>query len=287
MDNEGFVNLFEAANDRWPLHTGEQLRISTALFNRISRPGRNLPEGMPPYQVLSPTVVPFVDFTVLSHEAYSITGIVSPSGAIREFDVDEMRNYANPVLICKEKPTLNLTSIGLEYLKMKKSAADKRLADLVRMIPRKLDPQGNRGCIISSADMSTSLIAHLQGCNMFAVDDDFMGYGLVQRFDNESIEPPLVMAGRPRSSKWPAFAKKMIEEHPFCAACGATELLQCHHVDPYHLAPEKELLPENVIVLCMKYRCHLTLGHFCSWYSNNDNVVKDAAAFLKKVQSRP
>jgi 5-methylcytosine-specific restriction enzyme A len=98
---------------------------------------------------------------------------------------------------------------------------------------------------------------------------------------------PLVMLGKPRSIKWPSVARQHLIDNPRCAGCGSEELLQVHHIRSYHEHPDLELDRENLITLCMKYRCHLCIGHLCSWYSINEDVVRDAAAFLRKVKKSP
>jgi hypothetical protein len=81
-----------------------------------------------------------------------------------------------------------------------------------------------------------------------------------------------------RSSKWPGVRKTAIENNPKCAACGSTTLLQVHHMQPFHLKPELELDPKNLIVLCMsKNECHLLLGHSqrgFKWY--NPYIMADS-----------
>lgn len=65
-----------------------------------------------------------------------------------------------------------------------------------------------------------------------------------------------------RSSKWPTVEKHFREANPTCAACGGKDRLNIHHVLPFHLFPEKELDPENLITMCMgKKECHLRLAH--------------------------
>jgi len=65
-----------------------------------------------------------------------------------------------------------------------------------------------------------------------------------------------------RSPHWESTAKAFLESHPACSACGATRRLQVHHRQPFHLHPELELDPTNLIGLCMSTKeCHLRLGH--------------------------
>lgn len=112
-------------------------------------------------------------------------------------------------------------------------------------------------------------------------------FSLVATALDEDLFSPLVMCGKPRSSQWRAVEADFLDKHPRCAACGSDELLQAHHLVPYHQRPDLELEVGNLLPLCMKYRCHLTIGHLCSWQSINKHAITDAAAFLQKVKRRP
>ena len=72
-----------------------------------------------------------------------------------------------------------------------------------------------------------------------------------------------------------------------CAACGRTTHLQVHHIEPFHLRPELELDPANLITLCMgSYECHLVIGHGDSFRCYNPNVVEDAKKFYSAPGDR-
>ena len=66
-----------------------------------------------------------------------------------------------------------------------------------------------------------------------------------------------------RSPQWPRVERNFLIYYPTCAACGGRDHLQVHHERPYHLAPELELDPKNLLTLCMGMgrHCHLMLGH--------------------------
>jgi hypothetical protein len=85
-----------------------------------------------------------------------------------------------------------------------------------------------------------------------------------------------------RSPHWPTVEHKYLKEHPTCAACGTTLKVQVHHKKPFHLHPELELDPNNLISLCMDgdKDCHLRVGHGDSFKAYNPNVVEDAAYVL-------
>ena len=97
-----------------------------------------------------------------------------------------------------------------------------------------------------------------------------------------------VLKGKPfklRSPKWDNVRDDFVEKHPTCAACGGKKKLQVHHIEPFHLKPEKELDVNNLIVLCEdKKRCHLKIGHHGSWKDFNPNVIEDAANALKSTK---
>jgi hypothetical protein len=80
-----------------------------------------------------------------------------------------------------------------------------------------------------------------------------------------------------RSGHWPTVRKEHIEANPYCSACGGKDELNVHHIQPFHLDPELELDPKNLITLCMgELNCHLTLGHGSSFRAYNPDVVADA-----------
>lgn len=82
-----------------------------------------------------------------------------------------------------------------------------------------------------------------------------------------------------RSPHWPSVEHKFKKTQPVCEACGSTKLIQVHHVKPFHLHPELELDPSNLISLCMgPNECHLRIGHGDDFKSYNPNVREDADA---------
>ena len=67
-----------------------------------------------------------------------------------------------------------------------------------------------------------------------------------------------------RSRKWPAARRRHLAKFPSCAACGARQGLQVHHVVPFHVDPSRELDLTNLITLCEYVgglECHSKLGH--------------------------
>ena len=98
--------------------------------------------------------------------------------------------------------------------------------------------------------------------------------------------------GKKRSSKWPKTRKKFLLENPCCAVCGRDNgKREVHHIKPFHLHPELELDPNNLITLCENKKngvnCHLLFGHLGCYRSFNENVKKDAEEWIKKIKERP
>lgn len=90
-----------------------------------------------------------------------------------------------------------------------------------------------------------------------------------------------------RSPHWPTVEKHFREAHPTCAACGGTERINIHHCKPFHLFPELELDPNNLITLCMgKLECHLKIGHLDDFKKFNGNVKEDCAKILADQSKR-
>lgn len=91
-----------------------------------------------------------------------------------------------------------------------------------------------------------------------------------------------------RSPKWNHVRDEHLESHNECAACGSKWKLQVHHIRPFHLHPELELDPQNLITLCMseEWDCHLSLGHGGSFHSYNPHVVEDVYRFSHSTSAR-
>lgn len=87
----------------------------------------------------------------------------------------------------------------------------------------------------------------------------------------------------PRSPRWPACRRAWLVQHPTCAACGSREMVQVHHKAPFHLFPQRELDPTNLITLCERPGVdhHLNIGHLGDWRKFNPRVEEDAARLLE------
>lgn len=89
-----------------------------------------------------------------------------------------------------------------------------------------------------------------------------------------------------RSHLWSSVRKKHLEQYPRCAACGRSDKVEVHHIEPVHLQPSKELDHTNLITLCDS-PCHLVFGHLMDYKSWNINVIDDCKNYLNKKNNRP
>ena len=90
-----------------------------------------------------------------------------------------------------------------------------------------------------------------------------------------------------RSPRWDEVRDQHLESNNECAACGTRLKLQVHHIRPFHLYPELELEPKNLITLCMdEWDCHLKIGHGGSFHSYNPHVEEDVYRFRHAVGER-
>lgn len=87
-----------------------------------------------------------------------------------------------------------------------------------------------------------------------------------------------------RSPRWESVRANHLKNNPLCVACGSKEHLQVHHIKPFHLFPELELDPTNLITLCefdnkdsnaTNDNHHLILGHNGDFHKNNEDVIKE------------
>lgn len=90
-----------------------------------------------------------------------------------------------------------------------------------------------------------------------------------------------------RSTHWPKVRGEHLAQHPACEVCGhAGEKVNVHHILPFHLHPDLELDPNNLITLCEDehfVNCHLFLGHLGNFKGWNPAVTTDAAEFHQKL----
>jgi len=90
----------------------------------------------------------------------------------------------------------------------------------------------------------------------------------------ETVRDAHVGHGMERSPHWPTVQHKHLKKFPACAACGGNTNLNVHHKQPFHLYPDLELEPTNLITLCMDgdKDCHIKLGHGGNFKAYNPNV---------------
>jgi 5-methylcytosine-specific restriction protein A len=97
-----------------------------------------------------------------------------------------------------------------------------------------------------------------------------------------------VKAGEERSPLWAGVRNKYLEENPKCAVCERTEKTNVHHIKPFHLHPELELVPSNLMTLCENQKnginCHLFVGHLGNFRNINPNSIQDAATWNVKLK---
>lgn len=94
-----------------------------------------------------------------------------------------------------------------------------------------------------------------------------------------------LLGGVSRSSRWSTVRKEFLRKNPTCAVCGVKKHLEVHHIIPYHLDKDLELLESNFIALCR--RDHLLFGHLGSFRSFNPMVKINSADMYYKIQNRP
>lgn len=96
------------------------------------------------------------------------------------------------------------------------------------------------------------------------------------------------VGGAKRSSEWPTVRKHYLATHPTCEACAGNKHMQVHHCEPFHLDPQLELDPKNLIALCMgPNECHIRLGHGDDFKAFNPKIRDMAVQSLNHPAMRP
>ncbi len=100
--------------------------------------------------------------------------------------------------------------------------------------------------------------------------------------------------GAKRSPQWRKVRDEHLVKFPECEVCGVknTKILRrltVHHILPFHLFPDLELNPGNLMTLCSigKYgvsSCHLLFGHLGNYRKINMNILTDVAVWKIKLQ---
>lgn len=78
-----------------------------------------------------------------------------------------------------------------------------------------------------------------------------------------------------------------LKKYPTCAAClqSDPEILQIHHLIPFHLDEKLEYDETNLITLCRE--CHFLFGHLRKWQSFNKHCIVDARRMAERIRNRP
>lgn len=96
-----------------------------------------------------------------------------------------------------------------------------------------------------------------------------------------------VPLGAARSCAWPAARKEHLTLFPVCAICGGALSLEVHHILPFHVRPDLELDPDNLLTLCERKKyginCHLLVGHLGDYRRYNPDVRVDAETWRRKL----
>jgi len=90
----------------------------------------------------------------------------------------------------------------------------------------------------------------------------------------------------PRSPFWKKLREEHLRKSPNCSVCGSIKSVVPHHIIPFHVNPQLELDPNNLISLCEgdTFNCHLFFGHFRKWTKHNPDVVQDSLEWSKKIK---
>jgi len=93
--------------------------------------------------------------------------------------------------------------------------------------------------------------------------------------------------GAKRSSKWRKVRKEHIKKHPRCALCNSNKKIEVHHKIPFHIAPDLELEPENLMTLCESGEkgviCHRFFGHLSNYRKWNLAIEQDVMVWRMKL----
>ena len=91
--------------------------------------------------------------------------------------------------------------------------------------------------------------------------------------------------GAARSSGWSTLSRRIIAEVGECEATGSKKNLEAHHIIPFHLRPDLELVRSNIIVL--NKWIHFFLAHFGYYGSWNENIREHAKWLRDLIKNRP
>lgn len=115
------------------------------------------------------------------------------------------------------------------------------------------------------------------------------GRGLRKLLKRQDYGAEVAMGhGHKRSSRWPQVEREHRLREPACVACGHKSKVQVHHIKPFHLHPDLELDPRNLITLCEARgrNHHLLLGHLGDWKSYNEHIRHDIKYYYRKTAAQ-
>ena len=94
-----------------------------------------------------------------------------------------------------------------------------------------------------------------------------------------------------RSNLWRRIRRAHLLSESVCQWCGNKKDLEVHHIQPFHIRPELELEPLNLITLCGRKNifarairaitgrpnCHLRHGHLGNYKNSNPRICEECA----------
>lgn len=93
--------------------------------------------------------------------------------------------------------------------------------------------------------------------------------------------------GVARSPHWESFKHEFSKTNSRrCAYCDSPIDVQLHHEQPFHINPQRELDPTNLIWLCEEVGSnhHLHVGHCGDWKKFNPRVREDCLKNQKMIK---
>lgn len=94
--------------------------------------------------------------------------------------------------------------------------------------------------------------------------------------------------GKKRSGKWRRIRREHLKREPACVVCCGRKSLEVHHIVPFSVNPDLELVPSNLMTLCESKRlgltCHQLIGHLGNYRRQNPDVRTDAKTWRNKLR---
>lgn len=99
------------------------------------------------------------------------------------------------------------------------------------------------------------------------------------------LRPRYILEQRQRAGEWRRVRNEHLKKYPACEVCGRVNKVIVHHIFPVSVAPELELVENNLITLC-EMPCHFMFGHFFSYHCYNKDVRGMARRFRARMLQR-